>query len=247
MKNLEIKNLSKSFDGIKAVDNISLEIEEGKIYSLIGPNGAGKTTFFNLLSGFLKLDKGEIIFRGNLLNKFSAEERAKYFSRTFQLTRNFKNLTLQDNLLLAFESEYESILKFWQYNEKTERDKMEIIRETLKEIKFSRELSAIGKEISYGQAKLLELTRAILHHHEILMLDEPVAGVNPEIRTIIKNSLKDLKEKGSTIFFIEHDINFVMDVSDYVFVMSGGKLISQGEPETIKKDPLVLEAYLGKE
>lgn len=243
---LEIKKLSKSFMGIKAVDSVSLEIEEGNIYSLIGPNGAGKTTFFNLISGFLQPDEGEIIFRGNIINHQSSYQRAKYFSRTFQLTRNFKNLNLKDNLLLAFDSDFENIFKFWKFNEKFEKEKMDIIHTVLKEIKFTKELNAMAKDISFGQAKLLELVRAILKHHELLMLDEPVAGVNPEIREIIKDILKKMKEKGHTVLFIEHDINFVMGISDYIFVMSEGKLIAKGEPKIIKKDPKVLEAYLGR-
>ncbi|MCS7200991.1 MAG: ABC transporter ATP-binding protein [Patescibacteria group bacterium] len=243
---IEVKNLSKFFGGIKAVDDVNLKIEEGKIYSLIGPNGAGKTTFFNLMSGFLKPDNGEIILRGEIINHLPTYQRAHYFARTFQFTRNFKYLSLKDNLLLAFHSDYEDILKFWQYDGDVEKEKIEIIHQFLKEIKFTRELSVTAKEISYGQAKLLELTRAILKHHEILMLDEPVAGVNPEIRQVIKDILKRQMENGDTILLIEHDINFVMDISDYVFVMSEGKIISEGHPNFIKNDPKVLEAYLGK-
>lgn len=237
--------MSKSFGGIKAVDNVSLEIEKGRIYSLIGPNGAGKTTFFNLISGFIMPDEGEIFLRGEDINRQSPSQRARYFSRTFQLTRNFKNLDLKNNLLLAFDSEYESILNFWKFKENIEKEKLEIIHDFLKEIKFTRDLTAKAQDISYGQAKLLELTRAILKHHDLLMLDEPVGGVNPEIREVIKRILKNLKDGGDTIFFIEHDINFVMDISDYIFVMAEGKLISEGKPDIIKNDPKVLEAYLG--
>ncbi|MCS7184146.1 MAG: ATP-binding cassette domain-containing protein [Patescibacteria group bacterium] len=247
MNLLELKKISKSFGGIKAVDEVSLEIEEGKIYSLIGPNGAGKTTLFNIISGFILPDEGKIIFRGEEITNFDIWQRASYLSRTFQLTRNFKNLNLKDNLLLSFDSPYENIFRFWQFKKKYEKEKIEIIKEFLNEIKFTREFSAKASEISYGQAKLLELTRAILKHHEILMLDEPVAGVNLEIREIIREILRKRRENGDTILLIEHDMNFVMDISDYVFVMSEGKLVAEGEPKIIKNNPKVLDSYLGAE
>lgn len=243
---LETKHLFKSFGGVQAVDGVSLEITPGKIYSLIGPNGAGKTSFFNLLSGFLAPDKGEIFFRGEPITKLEPYQRARHLSRTFQLTRNFRNLSLRDNLLLSFDSPLERLSSFWRYRPAVEREQLGLIRELLGELKFTRELDAEGCEVSYGQAKLLELARSILHHHELLMLDEPVGGVNPEIRGIIKAMLQRLRQQGETILLIEHDMNFVMDMSDHIFVMAEGKLIAEGEPEIIRKDPRVLEAYLGK-
>lgn len=202
MNILITKNISKSFGGVMAVNNVSLEIEQRKIYSLIGPNCAGKTTFFNLFSGFLMPDDGEIIFKGEIINHLDPYKRAEYFSRTFQLTRNFNNLTLKNNLLLSFDSEYENIFKFWKFKEKFEKEKIEITREMLKEIKFTRELNVLAKEISFGEAKLIELIRAILKHHELLILDKSVGGVNPEIREIIKDILKKLKDQGDTVFIL---------------------------------------------
>jgi len=243
---LEVKNITKYFGGIKAVNSVSLKIEKGKIYSLIGPNGAGKTTFFNIISGFLFPDEGEIYLHGNNISMLSVYQRAKHFSRTFQLTRNFQNLSLKDNLFLAFDSEFESFSKFIFYQGKEEKEKLKLIQNFLQRINFSENLDKLAVEISYGQAKLLELSRAILRDHDLLLLDEPVAGVNPEIRKIIQKIIRDLKGMGDTVFLIEHDLNFVMQISDYIFVMAEGKLISQGPPQIIQNDPKVLSAYLGE-
>jgi branched-chain amino acid transport system ATP-binding protein len=243
---LDVRNITKFFGNIKAVDSLSLKIEKGKIYSLIGPNGAGKTTFFNIIAGVIWQDSGSIYLHGNEISNLPIYQRAKHFSRTFQLTRNFQNLSLKDNLLLAFESEFERFLKFIFYQEKQEKEKLKLIYDFLQQINFSENLEKSAAEISYGQAKLLELARAILKDHDLLLLDEPVAGVNPNLRQIIKQIILNLKELGDTVFLIEHDLNFVMEISDYIFVMAEGQLISEGNPSVIKKDPRVLAAYLGE-
>jgi branched-chain amino acid transport system ATP-binding protein len=243
---LDVRNITKFFGNIKAVNSLSLKIEKGKIYSLIGSNGAGKTTFFNIIAGVIWQDSGSIYLHGNEISNLPIYQRAKHFSRTFQLTRNFQNLSLKDNLLLAFESEFESFLKFIFYQEKQEKEKLKLIYDFLQQINFSENLEKPAAEISYGQAKLLELARAILKDHDLLLLDEPVAGVNPNLRQIIKQIILNLKELGDTVFLIEHDLNFVMEISDYIFVMAEGQLISEGNPSVIKKDPRVLAAYLGE-
>jgi branched-chain amino acid transport system ATP-binding protein len=243
---LDVRNITKFFGNIKAVNSLSLKIEKGKIYSLIGPNGAGKTTFFDIIAGIIWQDSGNIYLHGNEISNLPIYQRAKHFSRTFQLTRNFQNLSLKDNLLLAFESEFESFLKFIFYQEKQEKEKLKLIYDFLQQINFSENLEKSAAEISYGQAKLLELARAILKDHDLLLLDEPVAGVNPNLRQIIKQIILNLKELGDTVFLIEHDLNFVMEISDYIFVMAEGQLISEGNPSVIKKDPRVLAAYLGE-
>ncbi|MCS6961045.1 MAG: ABC transporter ATP-binding protein [Deltaproteobacteria bacterium] len=243
---LRIKGLTKRFGGVVALNNFSIEIKKGLIYGLIGPNGAGKTTLFNVLSGFLDPDEGQIRFLNTDILKLKPFERANIFSRSFQLTRNFLNLTVQDNLLLSFRSNYESILSFIFFKYEEEKELLKQSSSFLRELDVSLDFRALARDLSYGQSKLLEMVRCVLRPHQILLLDEPVAGVNPETRKKINHMLKLQKEKGDTIILIEHDINFVMTCSDYVFALAEGKLIAQGSPLEVRNNPQVLKSYLGE-
>ena len=244
---LRVENLKKYFGGVKAVDECSFEIQPETITALIGPNGAGKSTVFNLISGILKADSGEIIFDNKNITTLSPEAISNLgISRLFQQTRLFNNLTVKENLLLALDNED---TKFWKnlfgLNKITE-EKEEKIREMLKLIDMENFENTLAKDLSYGQKRLVELSRAILNPHKLLILDEPVAGVNPRLRKKITEILLELKEKGDTILLIEHDMNFTLKIADWIIVMEKGKVIAEGEPEEIKNNPKVIEVYLGE-
>jgi branched-chain amino acid transport system ATP-binding protein/neutral amino acid transport system ATP-binding protein len=244
---LKIKNLKKYFGGVKAVDDCSFEIQPETITALIGPNGSGKTTIFNLISGILKADSGEIIFDNKNITTLSPEAISNLgISRLFQQTRLFNNLTVKENLLLALDNED---TKFWKnlfgFNKITE-EKERKIKEMLNLINMEKFENTLANDLSYGQKRLVELSRTILNPHKFLMLDEPVAGVTPRLREEIAKILKGLKEEGETILLIEHDMNFTLEVADWVIVMEKGKVIAEGNPEEIKNNPRVLEAYLGE-
>ena len=243
---LKISNLSKHFGGVKAVNNCSFDIKENNITALIGPNGSGKSTVFNLISGVLKEDSGKIIYDKKDITSLSPEQVSNAgVSRLFQKSQLFDNLTIKENLLLAIDNED---TKFWKNifgKNKTSKEKEEIVKEILKSIEMDFFSNKLGRDLSFGQKRLVEIARTILNPHKLLMLDEPVAGVNPKLRTKISEILLDLKKKGATIFLIEHDMNFALNLADEVIVMDEGKVIARGTPNQIKNNKKVLEAYLG--
>jgi len=244
---LKIQNLSKHFGGVKAVNNCSLDIKENNITALIGPNGSGKSTVFNLISGVLKEDSGNIIYDKTNITHFSPEQVSNAgISRLFQKSQLFDNLTIKENLLLAIDNED---AKFWKNllgNNKTTKEKEEKVKEILKLVEMESFSNKLGRELSFGQKRLIEITRTILNPHKLLMLDEPVAGVNPKLRRKISEILLDLKHKGATILLIEHDMNFALNLADEVIVLDEGKVIAKGTPKQIKDNKKVLEAYLGE-
>lgn len=244
---LQIQNLKKYFGGVKAVNGCNFKINKGKITALIGPNGSGKTTVFNLISGILKSDSGEIFLnKEKITNLDIAHISNKGVSRLFQHARLFNNLTVHENLLLALETED---TKFWKnllLKNKIPEDKKDKIKKISELVGIEGFQNKLARNLSYGQKRLVELARAILKPHNILILDEPVAGVNPILRNKIAKVLIKLKNNGETILLIEHDMHFVLNhVADKVIVMDEGKVIAEGTPERIKNNKKVLEAYLG--
>lgn len=244
---LKIENLSKKFGGVKAVNDCNFEIEKGKITALIGPNGSGKTTVFNLISGIIRPDTGRIVFKDHDIAHNSIEQISNLgISRVFQQSRLFKNLTVEDNLLLSLDNED---MGFWKnlfgFNRIT-NDKKEKIADMLKRVGISGVKDKKASDLSFGQKRLVELARTILNPHELLMLDEPVAGVNPKLKKDISDILLDLKNHGETILLIEHDMTFTLKVADDIIVLDAGKVIAKGSPTEVKNNPLVLEAYIGK-
>ncbi len=226
---LSLKNVSKSFGGVKAVDRCTFEVKTNTITSLIGPNGAGKTTVFNIISGLTKPDSGTIKLLDENITSMQAYKIAQAgISRTFQITKVFRNLSIKDNLLIA---------------KKTNQEEMKKI---LGSVFLNKPIDMVASELSYGQQRLLEIGRALLMPHSLLMLDEPTAGVNPKVRQELKTILKNLRIGGKTILLIEHDMEFVMDISDDVIVLNEGKVLREGKPKKIMNDKKVLEAYLGK-
>jgi len=241
---LKIRNLRKHFGGVKAVNNCSFEVDKGLITALIGPNGSGKTTMFNLVSGVLKADSGKVIFNNTDITNLSPEKIANLgISRLFQRSKLFTNLSVRDNLMLGLDTEN---TKFWKnlIKDRTIDDKE--IKDALKLVSMERFENRITRNLSFGQKRLVELMRTVTKPHQLLMLDEPVAGVNPKLRKEIADILLELKKKGETILLIEHDMNFTLGIADKVIVMDEGRVIAEGEPNKIKNNKMVLEAYLGE-
>ncbi len=243
---LTIRHLTKHFGGAKAVNDCSFAIEKGKITALIGPNGSGKSTAFNCISGILKPDHGEIIFADKNITGFSVDKISNLgISRVFQKSRLFKNLTVRENLLLAIDEEDQ---KFWKnilgFNN-VSKQKENKINEMLGKIEQSEIADTLCSNLSFGQKRLVELIRSILNPHKLLMLDEPIAGVNPKIKNNIFSMLLGLRNEGSTIFLIEHDMSFTLNLSDTIIVLDAGKIIARGSPQEIQKNKMVLDIYLG--
>lgn len=238
-----VQNVSKSFGGVKAVEQASFEVSKGEITALIGPNGAGKTTVFDIVSGFVRPEFGHVLFDGKSIEKLEPFEIASLgISRTFQLTRLFKNMTVRENLLLALNQLDQKFFSILGKEQSLDDKIMQALQEV--ELKISPKTSV--QSLSYGQKKLVELARALLLPHSLLMLDEPVAGVNPLVRKKISGTLSKFKEEKETVLVIEHDMDFVMGLCDRIIVMDKGKVIGKGKPNEIKKNPQVLEAYLGR-
>lgn len=242
---LSTKNLTKSFGGVQAVSNCTFDIEQGKITALIGPNGAGKTTLFNCIAGVNLPDSGKVLFSGRDITTLAIHLRAQFgISRTFQLVRTFQNMTVEENLRLAAEPDDQN---FWRSVLFPRPVVRQYLKDILQTVGLEQPLNYPAKSLSYGQSKLLSLARALLQPHKLLMLDEPVAGVAPTLRQNFKTLLPELKARGETIFFIEHDMDFVRAVADQIIVMDQGKVLTQGTPEEVLKDERVLDAYLGEQ
>lgn len=239
---LKAEHITKTFGGINALDNCSLTIQKGKITAIIGPNGSGKSTLFNIISQLIQPEKGKILFNNQNITQLKTHHIAKLgVSRTFQDVRLFKNLTIQDHLSIALSTTDEHVLK----NLFQKQESQEKIKEVLQLVGLDKPFNTYASNLSYGQRKLLDLAIAIAKPHSLLMLDEPVAGVNPRLRKEIKAIIKNLNKQGETILLIEHDMNFVMDLAEEIFVLDAGKVIAQGSPQHIQNNKKVLEAYLG--
>ena len=215
--------------------------------AFLGIDGSGKSTVFNLVSGVVKEDSGRIIYNKQDITHFSPEQISNTgISRLFQKSQLFDNLTIKENLLLAIDNED---TKFWKNifgKNKLTKDKEKKVKEALEMIEMQSFTNKLGRELSYGQKRLIEISRTILNPHKLLMLDEPIAGVTPKLRTKISEILLNLKKQGATILLIEHDMNFALNLADEVIVLDEGRVIAKGTPNQIKNNKKVLEAYLGE-
>ncbi|MBW2031443.1 MAG: ABC transporter ATP-binding protein [Deltaproteobacteria bacterium] len=248
---LEVRNVDKSFGGLMAVFDCSLEVRKGSITGLIGPNGAGKTTLFNVITGYYKPDRGQIRFQGEDIGGLAPHRIFhKRIYRTFQITREFPHMTVLENLMLIPEGQMgERVWNTW-FRMKAVQEQERAIQERALEVLEFVELIALKNEyagsLSGGQKKLLELAKTLMAEPELVLLDEPGAGVNPTLmRKLIQNIERLREEKGITFFLIEHDMDLVMTLCNPVIVMSEGRKLAEGTPEEIKRDERVLAAYLG--
>jgi neutral amino acid transport system ATP-binding protein len=241
--------VKRTFGGLTAVDVEHLEIPRNAITALIGPNGAGKTTLFNLLTGFDKPDAGTWTFEGKSLSgvpAFKVSQRGQV--RTFQLTKSLGLLTVLENMKLgAKDQRGESFfagLFPWIWRKQEEEFEVKAL-ELLKRFKLDAKKDDFAASLSGGQRKLLEMARALMSDPTLVMLDEPMAGVNPALTQSLLEHILDLKDQGMTVLFVEHDMHMVRHIADWVVVMAEGKVVAEGPPEDVMKDAAVIDAYLG--
>ena len=242
-------HVSRRFGGLTAVDVEHFEIERHGITALIGPNGAGKTTFFNLMTGFDKPNTGVWEFDGHPLKSVSPEKVASLgMVRTFQLTKVMSRLTVLDNMLLGApvqpgEGFIASLFPSrWKKQEKQNIEKAE---ELLQRFLLFKKKDDYAGSLSGGQRKLLEMARALMRDPQLVMLDEPMAGVNPALKQSLLDAILALREDGTTVLFVEHDMNMVRHIADWVTVMAEGKIVAEGPPKSVMNDQAVIDAYLG--
>src|ERR1035437_814437 len=247
---LEIENLSKSFGGLTAVANLSFGVRAGTITSLIGSNGAGKTTAFNLITGYLAPDSGRIVFRGKRVDGLPPHEIVRTgISRTFQELRLFNRLTVLDNVLAAIPGQQgEGILRaLWgghALKADAERN-AERGRAILRELMLADHVDTLAEQLSYGQQKLLGLGRLLAAEPEFLLLDEPTSGLSPAMVEDFCNRMRALVAAGKTILLVEHNVEIVMQLSDWVIVLHQGRKIAEGTPDEIRRNVSVMHTYLG--
>ncbi len=246
---LIISNVRRSFGGLVAVDVEHLEVQRGVITALIGPNGAGKTTFFNLLTNFDQPDAGTRLFDGRDLSGIPAHRVANLgMVRTFQLTKSLSRMTVIDNMRLgatnqAGETLGKALLPFtWKRQEEEVTARAD---ELLERFNLAHMREEFAGTLSGGQRKLLEMARALMVQPTMVMLDEPMAGVNPALKQSLLDHVKNLREQGMTVVFVEHDMDMVQEISDWVVVMAEGRIIAEGPPESIANNQAVINAYLG--
>ncbi len=246
---LVIDHVKKSFGGLTAVDVDHLEIPRGVITALIGPNGAGKTTLFNLLTGFDSPDTGAWSFQGNQLAGVSSFKVAKMGQvRTFQLTKALSLLTVLENMKLGAKNQTgEKLLNsLFPFLWRKQDNELEVkAMELLKKFKLDAKKDDFAASLSGGQRKLLEMARALMTDPVLVMLDEPMAGVNPALTQSLLEHVLNLKKEGMTVLFVEHDMHMVRHIADWVVVMAEGKVVAEGAPDTVMKEQAVIDAYLG--
>ena len=243
------EGVRRSFGGITAVDVERVEIQRGSITALIGPNGAGKTTFFNLMTAFDTPDTGKWWFDGKDLEGVQAHKTADMgMVRTFQLTKSLTKMSVIENMKLGAtgqkgEKWWNGLLPFtWMAQEREIEARADAL---LARFKLDHMRNEYAGTLSGGQRKLLEMSRALMTNPKLVMLDEPMAGVNPALKQSLNQHIKGLRDEGMTVLFVEHDMDMVHDISDWVIVMAEGMIIAEGTPDQISSNPAVIDAYLG--
>ncbi|NDO45551.1 ABC transporter ATP-binding protein [Clostridium sp. MD294] len=248
---LEVKNLSISFGGLRAVDDFNISIEKNQLYGLIGPNGAGKTTIFNLLTGVYRPTEGSIELDGvSLVGKTASEICREGFARTFQNIRLFNRLTVLDNIKTALHNQVkysllDSMLHTSKYK-KLEKEMNKRAINILKEFDLDKEADVVSENLPYGKQRKLEIARALATNPKVLLLDEPAAGMNPTETLELMDTIRNIRDKFHiAILLIEHDMNLVLGICEELVVLDYGRVIAKGLPLDVVNDPTVITAYIG--
>ena len=249
---LQFNQISKRFGGLQVLQDVAFTVPEGGIFGLIGPNGAGKTTAFNLVTGLLRPTSGSITFAGRDLGAVAPHRITELgIARTFQNIRVFKEMTLLENVIVGMHEHLDYSVVGLLLNRRGFRDieaaaRMRA-RELLSWFRLDHKAGQLADSLSYGEQRKLEFARALATRPKLLLLDEPVAGMNPAEKTELMAEILNIKQRGFSIFMIEHDMRFVMGLCDRIAVLNFGRIIAEGTPDAIRNNPQVIEAYLGKE
>ncbi len=246
MSMLVAENVSKAFGGVQALQDCSIQVEQGSIAGLIGPNGSGKTTLFNIMTGYERIDMGTVQFRDRTITNMTADKIFRLgIGRTFQLTRIFPRLTVLENMHVAVQRTggIMSVLSRWS----TSHEQREALN-LLDFVGLASYKDELASNLSYGQKKLLEFAFILIANPQVILLDEPTGGVNPTLINYIADRIRELnKQQGITFLIVEHNMEFVMSICDTVTVLHRGTKIAEGTPQEVRDNPAVLDAYLGED
>jgi ABC-type branched-subunit amino acid transport system ATPase component len=248
---LQVKNVSKQFDGIRAIESLSFELRRGTITALIGPNGAGKSTIFNIISGFLRPDSGEIQYEGRRITSLSPSKLARIgIGRTFQNIKLFSQMSLLENVMLATQNQGRedpwTALFRWNKTRRDDDESREKATRYLHRVGLLDKSATLAEDLSHGQRRLLEIARVLAMDSRLFLLDEPMAGLFPQTAVEIIQILRGIRDEGKTILLIEHDMKTVVNISDWIIVLEHGRSIAEGRPVDIQQNEVVINAYLGR-
>ena len=252
MSMLSIRNVGKQFGGLTVIEDISFEVPAGGIFGLIGPNGAGKTTIFNIVTGLLQPSSGSLAFQGRDLTGAAPHLITRLgIARTFQNIRIFKQMTLLENVMVGMHHLINygplALLFSTPACRGAERRARERAFELLSWLKLDHRAHLPADSLSYGDQRKLEFARALATEPKLLLLDEPVAGMNPAEKAVLMDEIRNIRDRGYGVFLIEHDMRFVMGLCDRIAVLNFGRIIAEGAPGEIRNNPVVIEAYLGRD